>query len=369
MIVGVLREIKEGENRVSLTPAGAHTLVTDGHSVLVETGAGEGSGLPDSLYAQEGAEIATREAIFKRAALIVKVKEPLEPEWRFFREDQILFTYLHLASSEQLTRALLDRGVTGVAYETVQDREGRLPLLVPMSEVAGRMSVQVAMRFLETDYGGRGVLLSGVPGVPPADVVILGCGVVGLNAAKIAAGLGARVTILDVNHDRLKYMDDMLHGNAITVYSNPYTVARAVSYADVVIGAVLLAGARAPVLVTEKMVAAMKQGSVIIDVSVDQGGSVETTRPTTHASPVYRLFDVIHYGVPNIPAAVPRTSTYALTNATLPYIRVIAARGLKRAAEDDRSLALGVNCAKGTLTHEAVASAFGMAWKPWQKVL
>ena len=369
MIIGILKEVKEGENRVSLTPAGAHTLVMDGHTLLVETNAGEGSGLTDLEYAEQGATISSREEIFRKAEIIVKVKEPLESEWRYFREGQILFTYLHLASSESLTRALLDRGVIGVGYETVEDREGRLPLLVPMSEVAGRMSVQVAMRFLETDYGGRGVLLSGVPGVPPADVVILGCGVVGLNAAKIAVGLGAHVTMLDINHDRLKYIDDILHGNVITVYSNPFTVQRAVCYADVVIGAVLVTGARAPVLVTEKMVTQMKTGSVIIDVSVDQGGSVETTRPTTHAEPVYRLYDVIHYGVPNIPAGVPRTSTYALTNATLPYIRAIAGKGLKKAATDDNALALGINCAHGTLTCEAVAAAFKMPWKPWHKVV
>jgi alanine dehydrogenase len=369
MIIGVLKEIKEGENRVSLTPAGAHTLVSDGHTVLLETRAGEGSGLSDSEYTNEGAEIASREEIFKRAALIIKVKEPLEPEWKFFREGQVLFTYLHLASSEQLTKGLLERGIIGVAYETVEDREGRLPLLIPMSEVAGRMSVQVAMRFLETDYGGRGILLSGVPGVPPAEVVILGCGVVGLNAAKIAVGLGAHVTILDIDHDRLKYIDDILRGNVITVYSNPFTIQRAVTYADVVIGAVLLTGARAPVLVTEKMVTRMKPGSVIIDVSVDQGGSVETTRPTTHADPVYRLYDVIHYGVPNIPAGVPRTSTYALTNATLPYIRVIAAKGIRKAAEEIKGVALGINCARGTLTNEAVAAAFKMGWKPWSKAL
>lgn len=369
MIIGVPKEIKEGENRVSMTPAGVHTLTTDGHKVLVETKAGEGSGLTDPEYSEGGAEIVSREEIFRKADMIVKVKEPLESEWRLFREDQILFTYLHLASSEKLTRALLERGIVGVAYETVEDRDGRLPLLVPMSEVAGRMSVQVAMRFLETDYGGRGVLLSGVPGVPPADVVILGCGVVGLNAAKIAVGLGAHVTILDINHDRLKYIDDILHGNVITVYSNPYTVQRAISYADVVIGAVLLPGARAPVLVTEKMVAKMKPGSVIVDVSVDQGGSAETTRPTTHAEPVYKLFDVLHYGVPNIPAGVPRTSTYALTNATLPYIRIIARKGIKKAAEEDQGLALGINCSHGTLTHEAVAAAFKMNWKPWRKVV
>jgi alanine dehydrogenase len=238
-----------------------------------------------------------------------------------------------------------------------------------MSEVAGRMSVQVAMRFLETDYGGRGVLLSGVPGVPPADVAILGCGVVGFNAAKIAVGLGAHVTMLDIDHNRLKYIDDIFHGNAITVYSNPYAVERVVRYSDVVIGAVLITGARAPVLVTEKMVSQMRQGSVIIDVSVDQGGSVETTKPTTHAEPVYTLHNVIHYGVPNIPAAVPRTSTYALSNATLPYIRAIASKGLWNAAREDSGLALGINCVRGSLTHPAIASAFGMDWKQWDKIV
>lgn len=369
MIIGVLKEIKEGENRVALTPAGAHTLVTDGHRVLVEKGAGKGSGIIDEEYTREGAEIVSCSHVYGNAELIVKVKEPLETEWQYFQEGQILFTYLHLASSKTLTRALLNTGIIGVAYETVQDKDGRLPLLVPMSEVAGRMSVQMAMRFLESDYGGRGILLSGVPGVPPAELVVLGCGIVGLNASKIAIGLGAHVTILDVNHDRLKYIDEILHGNVTTVYSNPYTVGRAVSYADVLIGAVLVPGARAPVVVTEKMVSQMKPGSVIVDVSVDQGGSVETTRPTTHAQPTYTLYGVIHCGVPNIPAAVPRTSTYALTNATLPYIRSIARKGLREAAKEDASVAMGINLVRGTLTHPAVAGSFEMGWKPWQDVI
>lgn len=370
MVIGVPKEIKEGERRVALTPAGVHTLCRDGHRVLVEQGAGQGSGLQDEEYAREGAEIlSSAEEVYRRAELVVKVKEPLEQEWPWLQEGQILFTYLHLASSERLTHALLERGIIGVAYETVETEEGRLPLLVPMSEVAGRMAVQVAMRFLETDYGGRGILLSGVPGVPPAEVVILGCGVVGLNAAKIAAGLGAHVTILDINHDRLKYVDDVLHGSVMTVYSNPYTIQRAVAYADVLIGAVLVPGARAPVLVSEEMVRRMKPGAVIVDVSVDQGGCVETIRPTTHTQPVYVLHEVLHYGVPNMPAAVPRTSTHALTNATLPYIRAIAAKGLPRAAQEDIALARGINLAYGSLTHPAVAESLGMPWRPWQEAL
>jgi alanine dehydrogenase len=369
MIIGVLKEIKEGENRVALTPAGADTLVRDGNTVLVESKAGEGSGLTDEEYMQTGVEMVTSQEIYDRAELIIKVKEPLETEWPRFRAGQILFTYLHLASSEKLTKALLDSGITGMAYETVQDERGRLPLLIPMSEVAGRMSVQAAMRLLETDYGGRGILMSGVPGVPPAEVVILGGGVVGLNAAKIAAGLGAHVTILDVNHDRLKYIDDILHGTVTTIYSNSYAVSQAIGYADVLIGAVLVTGARAPLLVTGGMVSRMKTGSVIVDVSVDQGGCVETIHVTTHAEPVYKVHDVIHYGVPNIPAAVPRTSTYALTNATLPYIRVIALKGLKMAVQEDPSLAGGINLVKGVPSHRAVAESFGMDWKPWHDLI
>ena len=370
MIVGVPKEIKEGENRVALTPAGVHTLVREGHTVLVEKGAGEGSGLTDDEYSREGAGLVpSGKRIFTKADLIVKVKEPLASEWPLLREGQMLFTYLHLASSETLTRALLERNIIGIAYETVQDKEGRLPLLVPMSEVAGRMSVQVAMRFLETDYKGRGILLSGVPGVPPAEVVILGCGVVGLNAAKMAAGLGAHVTIFDISHDRLKYVDDIMHGNVMTVYSTQYAIQKAITYADVLIGAVLVAGARAPVLVTEKMVSQMKPGAVIVDISVDQGGCIETIRPTTHQKPVYTLHNVIHYAVPNIPAAVPRTSTYALTNATFPYIQTVASKGIKKAASEDESLASGINCAKGVLTYTAVAESFYMKGKPWYKVI
>jgi alanine dehydrogenase len=369
MIIGVLKEIKEGENRIALTPAGVRTLKLDGHTVLIETDGGVGSGITNEEYLREGADIVTSRDIYKRADLIVKVKEPLEAEWGFYREGQMLFTYLHLASSEKLTRALLDKKIIGIAYETVQTPDGRLPLLTPMSEVAGRMSIQMAMRFLEKDYGGRGVLLSGVPGVPPAEVVIIGGGVAGINAAKIACGQGAHVTILDIDHERLRYIDDMLHGNVITVYSNPYAIEKATGYADVLIGAVLIAGAKAPVLVTKDMVSRMKAGSVIIDISVDQGGSVETTRPTTHAKPIYMVHDVIHCGVPNIPASVPRTSTFALTNATLPYIRTIAGKGIRKAALSDGVLSWGINCAGGALTHPMVAEAFGMDWISWREAI
>lgn len=370
MVIGVPKEIKEGENRVSLTPAGVHTLTRAGHTVFIETAAGKGSGITDEEYIRAGARIAkAHEEVFSQSKLVVKVKEPLEDEWPLLKKGQILFTYLHLASSQRLTEALLGRKIIGVAYETVQDKDGRLPLLVPMSEVAGRMSVQVAMRYLETDYNGRGILLSGVPGVPPAEVVVLGCGVVGLNAVKIAAGLGAHVTVFDISHERLKYIDDILHGNITTIYSTPFAIQKAISYADVVIGAVLVTGARAPVLVTEQMVSRMKPGSVIVDVSVDQGGCVETIRPTTHQEPVYAMLNVLHYGVPNIPAAVPRTSTYALTNATLPYVVAIADKGIKAAASEDASLASGINLANNVVTHPAVASSFGMKWRPWNKVI
>ncbi|MBN1665205.1 MAG: alanine dehydrogenase [Deltaproteobacteria bacterium] len=369
MIIGVLKEIKAGENRIALSPAGVRSLRLDGHRVLVETDGGSGSGFSNDDYAAEGAGICTAGDIYGKAELIVKVKEPLEEEWPLYRKGQVLFTYLHLASSEALTRWLLEKKIVGIAYETVEDRDGLLPLLTPMSEVAGRMSVQLAARFLEKTWGGRGILLSGVPGVPPAEVVILGGGIAGVNAAKVAVGQGAHVTILDVRHERLKYIDDIFHGTVITLYSNPYMIEKATGYADVLIGAVLITGARAPVLVTEDMVCRMKPGSVIVDISIDQGGSVETIRPTTHADPIYTLHNVIHCGVPNIPAAVPRTSTFALTNATLPYIRAIADKGLRQAALENDAIACGINCAAGKLIHPAVAAAFGMDNAPWHEVL
>jgi len=361
MLVGVPREIKDGENRVAITPAGVSALRHHGHQVLVETGAGEGSGYDDAEYRDAGADIAATAAeVFERAQLMLKVKEPLPPEYPLLRKDLVLFTYLHLASSEELTRSLLAAGITAIGYETVQTDSGALPLLIPMSEVAGKMAVQVGARYLECDFGGRGTLIGGVPGVPPAEVVIIGCGVVGINAAKVAMGLGAHVTILDVDHERLRYLDDIMHGNVITVYSNPYSVGRAARYADLLVGAVLVAGARAPKLVTEDMVRGMKRGAVIVDVAVDQGGCVETIRPTSHSNPVYTLHGVIHYGVPNIPAAVPRTATHALTNATLPYALDLADYGLDEALRRNAALRRGLNLRAGRVMHPAVAAAFGM---------
>jgi alanine dehydrogenase len=361
MLVGVPREIKDGENRVAITPAGVSALRHHGHQVLVETAAGEGSGYDDTEYREAGADIAATAAeVFERAQLMLKVKEPLPPEYPRLRKDLVLFTYLHLASSEELTRALLASGITAIGYETVQTDSGTLPLLIPMSEVAGKMAVQVGARYLECDFGGRGTLIGGVPGVPPAEVVIIGCGVVGINAAKVAMGLGAHVTILDADHERLRYLDDIMHGNVITVYSNPYSVGRAARYADLLVGAVLVAGARTPKLVTEDMVRGMKRGSVIVDVAVDQGGCVETIRPTSHSNPVYTLHGVIHYGVPNIPAAVPRTATHALTNATLPYALDLADYGLDEALRRNAALRRGLNLRAGRVIHPAVAAAFGM---------
>lgn len=361
MLIGVPREIKDGEKRVAITPAGVLALRQHRHEVLVESGAGEGAGYTDAEYRGAGAEIlATAQEVYRRAQLVLKVKEPLPVEYPLLRPDMVLFTYLHLASSESLTRALLGSGVTAIGYETVQTDSGTLPLLIPMSEVAGKMSVQIGARYLETDFGGRGTLVGGVPGVPPAEVVIIGCGVVGINAAKVAMGLGAHVTILDVDHERLRYLDDIMHGNVITVHSNPFSVARAAGYADLLVGAVLVAGARAPKLVTEDMVRGMKRGAVIVDVAVDQGGCVATTRPTSHSNPVYVEHGVIHYAVPNIPAAVPRTATHALTNATLSYALDLADYGLDEAIQRNPALRRGLNLRAGKVTHPAVAAAFGM---------
>lgn len=359
MVVGVPKEIKEGENRVALTAAGARTLREDGHTVLVQTGAGEGSGLADDEYVHAGATMVKEPAeIFERADMIVKVKEPLPPEYPLLRKDQVLFTYLHLASSWELTEALLKAGVTAVGYETIQLEDGSLPLLTPMSEVAGKMATQVGAMALQKHNGGRGVLLGGVPGVPPADVVIIGCGVVGFNAAKVAVGMGAQVVMIDIDHDRLRYLSDVMHGAVITAYSNPSTIEQAVAYADLLIGAVLIAGARAPKLVTESMVKKMKRASVIVDVAIDQGGCVETIRPTSYSDPTYELHGVLHYAVPNMPAAVPRTSTFALTNATIRYIRQLAAQGIENAAEADPAIKRGINVMHGEIIHPAVKAAF-----------
>ncbi|MBO8141750.1 MAG: alanine dehydrogenase [Firmicutes bacterium] len=371
MIVGVPRELKEGENRVAMTPAGVEELVKAGHRVIVERGAGTGSAMLDDEYVAAGAELATDgPEVYERADMIVKVKEPEPSEYGFLREGQILFTYLHLAAFEPLTRRLLEARVTAIAYETIQLADGSLPLLIPMSEVAGRMAVQVGAQFLEKSRGGRGVLLGGVPGVPPANVVIIGAGTVGTNAAHIALGMGAHVTLIDKDARRLRYLEEVLHGNRITVMSNRYNIERSVAYADLLIGAVLVPGARAPRLVTEDMVRQMKQGAVIVDVAIDQGGCVETAdRVTTHRNPTYEKHGVIHYAVANMPGAVPRTSTLALTNATLPFIQQVADKGFVRAVQENAALAKGVNCYDGHVTLQAVADAHGLPFTELPELL
>ncbi|MEK3721698.1 alanine dehydrogenase [Paenibacillus sp. FSL H8-0034] len=363
-IIGVPKEIKNNENRVALTPGGAAYLHVQGHRVLMESGAGEGSGFTDQDYLNEGAEVLDQAAdVWGQADMIMKVKEPLPEEYGFFRKDLLLFTYLHLAAESRLAEALIKSHVTGVAYETIQMTNGSLPLLTPMSEVAGRMSVQIGAQFLERLNGGRGILLGGVPGVPPADVIILGGGVVGTNAAKMAMGLGANVLIIDRSTDRLRYLDDVFQGRLRTLMSSPYNIASAVKRADLLIGAVLIPGARAPKLVTEQMVQQMKQGSVIVDVAVDQGGTIETIdRVTTHSDPVYVKHGVIHYAVANMPGAVPRTSTMALTNVTLAYASELAGKGLGEAIRVHPELRPGVNTFQGHVTHAAVADALKLPW-------
>jgi alanine dehydrogenase len=371
MIVGIPKEIKDNENRVAITPAGVQALKAAGHTVLIETQAGSGSGFEDTAYEQAGAEIVGQAAdVWARADMIMKVKEPLASEYKYFRDGLLLFTYLHLAPEPELTRALLDSGVTAIAYETVQLDDRSLPLLSPMSEVAGRMSVQIGAQFLEKPYGGKGVLLGGVPGVLPAEVVIIGGGIVGTNAAKMAVGAGANVTILDTNVNRLRYLDDIFGGRVRTVMSNRYHIAEAVRKADLLIGAVLIPGARAPKLVTEDMVKEMSKGSVIVDVAIDQGGSVETIdHITTHSNPTYVKHGVVHYAVANIPGAVPRTSTLALTNATLPFALRLASQGAIEAVRTDRALARGVNTMRGKLTYEAVAKSLDLPYTPLESVL
>jgi alanine dehydrogenase len=370
MIVGVPKEIKANENRIALVPAGAEALVAAGHEVIVEAGGGEGSNFPDEQYEAVGAKIEPDvEALWERAEMIMKVKEPIQAEYPRMRPGQVLFTYFHFAADEALTRKTLERKVVAIAYETVQLSTGELPLLTPMSEVAGRMAVQEGAKYLEKAHGGLGLLLGGVPGVLPAEVVILGGGVVGTNAAKIAAGFGAHVTILDVNLDRLRYLADVMPANVDTYYSNRHNILEQISRADLLIGAVLLPGAKAPSLVKKEDLALMKDGSVLVDVAVDQGGCIETVRPTTHADPIYVVDGVIHYCVANMPGAVPRTSTLALTNATFPYAMQLANKGWETACRDDRSLALGVNAVDGKLTYKAVAEAFGFDSVPLSDVL
>jgi alanine dehydrogenase len=360
-LIGTVKEIKDNEYRVGLVPGGVKALTTSGHEVLVESGAGVGSGISDDEYRQAGAQVVTAAAeVWSRAAILVKVKEPLESEYPRMREGQLLFTYLHLAPLPGLTRALLDRKVTGVAYETIARADGSLPLLTPMSEVAGRMAIQVGARYLERVHGGRGILLGGVPGVPPAEVIIVGGGVVGMNAAKMALGLGARVSILDKSVAKMQYIDDVFGGRVATVMSNPVNIARSVVRADLLVGAVLVPGAAAPKLVTREMISTMKKGAVVVDVAVDQGGCIETTRPTTHSRPTYEVDGVVHYCVANMPGAVPRTSTFALTNVTLPYLLKMADLGLERALREEPSLLPGVNTHAGHLTCPPVGEAQGI---------
>lgn len=356
MIIGLPKEVKDNENRVGLIPGAVRTLTRRGHRVLVETGAGIGSAIDDDEYVAAGAEIVPDAATAWSAEMVVKVKEPIPSEYGYLRDDLILFTYLHLAADRPLTETLLAKGVTAIAYETVTER-GRLPLLTPMSEVAGRMASQVGAYYLEKHMGGRGILMGGVPGVSPADVVILGGGIVGTNAAKIALGMGANVTVLDINHDRLQYLDDVFHGRLQTRTSNEYNIEQAVFNADLVIGAVLIPGGRAPWLVTRNMLAEMRNGCVIVDVAVDQGGCIETTRPTTHSDPTYVIDGVIHYCVANMPGAVPRTSTIALNNQTLPYTLRLADHGIDAVRASDALMA-GLNTYGGSLTYKAVADAF-----------
>jgi alanine dehydrogenase len=365
MIIGVPKEVKDHESRVGITPAGVRALVDAGHTVLVETHAGELSALPDDDYQSAGAEIVgSAHNVWGLADMVVKVKEPVEKEYVFFREGLLLFTYLHLAPLPVLTQQLLDKKVIGIAYETIRDKAGTLPLLTPMSEVAGRMSVQVGATFLQKEYGGRGALLGGVPGVPPADVCIIGGGIVGTNAAKIALGMGAKVTIVDLNLNRLRDLDDIFNGRLYTLASNSYNIERAVRHADLVIGGVLIPGAAAPKLVTKEMVAKMKKGAVIVDVAIDQGGCIETARPTTHSDPSYLVNGVVHYCVTNMPAAVPNTSTLALTNATFPYVMKLAQNGAQKAVGVDDGIAEGVNTWLGSLTYEGVAKSQQREWKP-----
>lgn len=359
MIIGIPKEIKTLENRVAMTPGAVDTLVRQGNEVLVEAGAGVGSGLTDEEYTAAGATMVTAEEAWG-AEMVIKVKEPLEAEFKYLRKDLILFTYLHLAAAESLTKALLDAGTIGIAYETVESPDRTLPLLTPMSEVAGRMATQVGAHYLEKTQGGRGILLGGVPGVSPAEVLVIGGGVVGTNAARIAMGMGARVTILDLSHQRLQYLDDVFQGRITTMMSSEANIRAMIQKADLVVGAVLLPGAKAPNLITRDMLPLMKEGSVIVDVAVDQGGCVETIKATTHDEPTYIIDGVVHYGVANMPGAVPRTSTFALVNQTMPYAMRLAAKGVD-ALKDDPGLALGLNTFKGKLTCPAVGEALGIA--------
>ncbi|MBL8187974.1 MAG: alanine dehydrogenase [Acidobacteria bacterium] len=370
MIIGLPKEIKDNESRVGLTPAGVKTLSDFGHTVLVETSAGIGSGISDDEFRAAGGQIVeTADEVWQRGDMVVKVKEPVGPEYQRMREGQLLFTYLHLAPDPKLTQAMLDSKITGVAYETITNDDGHLPLLTPMSEVAGRMAVQVGAHYLQKPEGGRGVLMGGVPGVLPAKTVIIGGGVVGINSIKMAVGLGANVTVLDKNLERLRYLDDIFGAQIKTLMSNDYNVQESIANADLVIGAVLIPGAAAPHLVKKAMLKTMHKGAVIVDVAVDQGGCIETTHPTTHSNPTYYVDDVLHYCVANMPGAVPRTSTFALTNATLPFAVKLANKGFKDAIAKDKHLKAGVNTYAGHITYEAVAESQNLPYKSLDELL
>ncbi|MBP8725545.1 MAG: alanine dehydrogenase [Saprospiraceae bacterium] len=370
MIIGVPKEIKSNENRVALTPAGALELCKRGHTVFVQSTAGDGSGFSDQMYQEAGASILSDlESVYQRAEMIVKVKEPIESEYRLIRPDQLIFTYFHFASYEPLTRAMIDRGAICLAYETVELPDRSLPLLIPMSEVAGRMAIQEGAKFLEKPQKGKGILLGGVPGVPPAKVLVLGGGIVGTQAAKMAAGMGAQVTILDVNLPRLRYLADVLPSNVCTMYSNELTIRNLIRTHDLIVGAVLIPGAKAPSLITRDMLATMQPGTVLVDVAIDQGGCMETSRPTTHDDPIFIIDEVVHYCVANMPGAVPFTSTLALTNATLPFAIQLADKGWQKACQDSKPLALGLNVIRGKVVYRGVAEAFGLPYHPVENFL
>ena len=370
MKIGVPREIKNNENRVGATPSSVQALVADGHQVFVEIDAGVGSGYSDAAYQQVGATILNSpQDVYGEAEMIVKVKEPIEPEYDLISEGQILFTYFHFAASRQLTDAIVDSKAIAIAYETVVAKDGSLPLLVPMSEVAGRMATQEGAKYLERPEGGRGILLGGIPGTRPANVLVLGGGIVGTQATKIAAGFGANVTIMDTNLARLRYLDDVMPKNVDTIASSPLAIQQAITTADLVIGAVLIPGAKAPWLITREMLGDMMPGAVIVDVSVDQGGCVETSKPTTHADPVFMVDGILHYGVANMPGAVPFTSTLGLTNATTPYMRRIASLGYKQALQQDPGLLEGLNVINGTVTHTGISEVFGLDYVSPQEAL
>jgi len=370
MIIGVPQEIKNNENRVALTPAGTQELVKRGHAVYVQNKAGEASGFSDDEYIKAGAKMVLEAAeIFGMAEMIMKVKEPVEPEYKLIKNDQLVFTYFHFASYEPLTKAMIHSGGVCLAYETVERLDGSLPLLVPMSEVAGRMAIQEGAKYLEKPLKGRGILLGGVPGVQPAKVLILGGGVVGTNAAKIAAGMGADVTIMDLNINRLRYLDDVMPKNVCTIVSNEYTIREHIKVSDLIVGGVLVPGAKAPKLITRDMLKTMRPGTVLVDVAVDQGGCIETCRPTTHEDPTYIIDDVVHYCVANMPGAVPYTSTLALTNATLPYAIRLANQGWKRACQESMELRNGLNVIHGEVVYKAVADAFTLPYTDVKKFL